>query len=780
MHPFLFSEEQSSVIHCKSSITNVRFKNEQTALHTLFLRLTENIIQGKSSWVVIPDKQMQDSLVSMLKSAGMGQALLQINLSKAITEEDLQTLRQKWNHQTPAEISDDPASAFLFAQTETKLNAFFECIYRQPVLENNTWRNILDWYLELENHNSDPILHAGLDRSAFNFSLDELESIKKGIQEAVYLYQREFEITNVTEAGSNLKISKNVYERVDTISYDLFTFIEIARQLKNKYYRCLQDLEMSYMQEAASWSGNILQQTGLLRHRMEHYIEKYKSSPAGVFSALSQSSKIKEKEKTTLLGEFVRIQKSLLEKKLAVQQISPKEVEPCLKNLEQFEEIVQRWTKQIHAGKEVYIKSVNRLNAGDHRLVALEDELQYLLQGINASDIFESTFEINTLSFKKQVSFISNLVYDLEMMMLHIQKNLPYYQWLSFLSTLDDRQNTIIKTLRKFDVSEWLTVFESWYYFELLSMHLETTPVVDGKHFYDAESLYVNMKNYEISKSISNLTKQYKSFQDALKATDPEWYREIFKKSKTGHPVTWKYAIEKNTMFFLKSCPILITDSDDMHDLPPNVIQDLMYLNPVNINPEILQNVDHIITFYPEDKTIPQPVKQLLSDPPGQIQQIVMVSMTEKLQLVRYLAEEMLQFDKTPAVFQLRHACIISFCSEGLHQEISHQLYDLGIKRLQNSDSPAQTIIGSMLDTDRLVFVLTENFLLNPVHHSERYLWQRSVMERLRQAGCRLINLETTDLFYNKYVSLDNLIHEIKQHNLPDSNIKNQLILEFN
>ena len=53
--------------------------------------------------------------------------------------------------------------------------------------------------------------------------------------------------------------------------------------------------------------------------------------------------------------------------------------------------------------------------------------------------------------------------------MLSIERNIPYYTWLSFLTAQNDKCRKIIYALKKFDANEWLLIFEMWYYFEILN-----------------------------------------------------------------------------------------------------------------------------------------------------------------------------------------------------------------------------------------------------------------------------------------------------------------------
>jgi hypothetical protein len=777
---FLYSAEQAAVVQSNQGVINITYKNRETAVHTILLRIISNFIQQKSTLVIMPDTEGKKQLNHLLQQASLSLAALNIDSDQITTEEDFQLIRQKIAQQQSFSIRVDDTAAFLFHETEQEILSFYRETYREQLWEGASWRQILDSYIGFHAEKNINILHSELDLSCFEFTSRELNSIRASISDALFVYQREFEIIESFEKSKNIHAKIHSIDHIERITFELFTFNEIAQELRDQYYSCFHQVEKTFHRDAEIWAAGTLKNIDLLIHKIEKFTARSKEITYSFFAPVNEKRKETEAEKWQLLDSYNQILVELSAKNIVPENVFIKVPSDALPHLLNFKQIVTTWKKNIHKQHGTFIKAANRLNTDDYRLNGLEAELKTLIEKINESGIFDNQLELNTLSFKKQLEYISNLVFDIELMMVRIEKNLPYYQWLCLQDEMDEKSKIVIRILRRFDPADWLTLFESWYHFEVLMRRIDFGLQINEEKFEKAEAWYEKTQKSLIENAILHCAQGHESKLAELKSSNPDVYQTIAKKKKCKHPVAWKFLLAGNASFFSDMFPIVISDNDHLKDLPQGVFSDIIYFDPTGNNLEIMQNFKHIISFYSSDKSLSNADYLLSREQNEMTKSLTDVSTTERLRLVRYLADEMLQFGNIPTIFHLRHACIISFCSDLINDEVNHFLYDFGIKKLHIEKSASETITGTMLDHDRSVYVLIENYLIDPMVQIDQYLWQRNVIKRLENAGCTVLNIDTRELLETKSKQLMSIIDEIRGNHIPKTDHKNQLILELN
>jgi len=780
IHPFLHSAEQAAVIESHKSIANITYKNKETAIHTILLRIISNFIQGRSTLVVIPNTEDKNKLSALIRQISLNPALLEINPDNVTTEEDFHLIRQKMTQFQNSQFENDETADFLYHKTEEEILTYYNDTYLEKIWDGTSWREILDTYIGLHSEKNVNILHTELDQSCFEFTPEELHDIRSSINDALYIYQRDFEIIESSEKAKKIHTRTQRIENIDQITYDLFTFNEMAQDLRDQYYARFHQIEKTFHQDAVVWASKILKNIDLLAFKIEKHTKRYQEIPNSMFSNLSSKRKPIEDEKIQLMAEYHYLLNELSSKNILPENVQIKVPADGLQHLMYFKNIVTVWKKNINTNQASFLKAANRLNTEDFQLNTLEMELKTLLEKMNESEIFDIKLELNTLSFKKQLEYISNLVTDIELMMLRIEKNLPYYQWLALLDDMDEKSKNVIRILRRFDPSEWLTLFESWYHFEVLTKRSNFDHQITRAKFEEAENLFERKQTRLISDALTHLSKNNTAHLSALKSANPDLYNTLVKKKKFTHPILWKFLFSQNAAFFSGTFPIIISENDHLDHIAPGIYSEIIYVDHTHNNLNIMQSFGHIMSFYSSDSNILNPDFMLLGEQNENTAHLSSVSMTGRLRLVRYLSDEMLQFGKIPAVFQLRHACIISFCSDLINDEMNHFLYDYGIKKLHIDSSASETIISTMLDNERAVYVIIENYLINPKDQAKQYLWQKNVLDILRQAGCNVLNIETTELLESKGKSLIQVMDEIKGNHIPKTDQKNQFILELN
>ncbi|MBC7885796.1 MAG: hypothetical protein H7X99_09990, partial [Saprospiraceae bacterium] len=426
-----------------------------------------------------------------------------------------------------------------------------------------------------------------------------------------------------------------------------------------------------------------------------------------------------------------------------------------------------------------FIKASNKINLNNEHMEDLEFSLQSLLQRINDANIFVKPFEINTISFRKQVDFVSNLVKEMDIMMLRISQNLSYYQWLSFLSACNDRMKKVIQVLRRFDPEDWTGLFKKWYHYEILSRNVHSEIALTPANIEKTNKLHLANQQSKLHHSVNASISVRQQALTELKQTNPEFYQAIIKNKKYQQSPYWKHILEENTAFFSLSYPVIILDDDDIKNMKPGHYTALYYVNPTSVNVDILQDYKTIHTYKKEEdfdgimmdvllKTMYIPTPGLLSS----------LTLSERLPVIKKIANHLLSVGKEPVIFHLRYSSIISYSGDFFNDLFEEKLYHFGIKKILLDQNVSDTLVATMLDVTKTAFFITEDLLLHP-EDNQNYLWQSHIIHQAALVGCQWLNIDHMQLFYRDMEAFDLVLDAIKAKNEIKTDPKKQIVLEF-
>lgn len=776
MSQFLSSKEEHAIINTSRTLVNVSYKDDDQAIHTIILRVISNFIDKKSTLIISSDSNIQSKLQATFQAFSLSDIGLKVSMQHSVTESDLHSVRERCTFSQYKE-NVNPDYTFHFHHLHEKVTAYYHNLRNVKIWNDKTWREILDGYLTKSESENSNILHSLIESDILDFDETEFDTIYQNIADAIFIYERDFEYLSQHQFSDNLNTIKNKPEDIHQLSYAIFNLHEQAQNIAERYGHFLSEIERLFVKTASKYSMDVLDRLAFLTFSIGN-LNKNPENTKGFLHTFSGAYKENLKTEQKIIAEVNGLIIQLYEKKILVNQVPVKVITEASATLEYIKSEIEVWQNKMPELTSDYIKSVNKLNYHDSTLDDLEKDVQLLLDQINTSGIFNQKFELNTLSVKKQAEHLTGLIYDLEVMSLNIQKNLTFYQWVSFLQEIDEKSNIIIKSLKIFDPSEWLILFEVWYYSKILENHIN--------YFEINEDMYENYLHFSDKKS-ENITNESKNewldkieiLISGLKKSSPELYRSLIKNKKSDHPVLWKHFLTKYTGFLSQLYPCIIIDNDDLVDLENGAIDELICYNEPNVNIDIMNKFGSLISFFPYNDTMNNSDYSLSKEHVPSYSTLQQIHTTGRISLIRNIADEMLQFNNNPSVFRLRNATIISFCSDYYNDCMHEYFYTLGIKKLTSEETIKETLIGALIDTDTMVYVMTEDYLLHPATNNSDFLYQRLVVKRLEEFGCIFHTIDSRVTFESKGLNLLNIFAGIKSELLSENIIKTQLTIEF-
>ncbi len=408
-----------------------------------------------------------------------------------------------------------------------------------------------------------------------------------------------------------------------------------------------------------------------------------------------------------------------------------------------------------------FLKSINRFNLHDDTLTHLENDLELLINRINESRILSNALEVNTLSISKQIDFIDDLIYQLQLILLKTEKNIHYFQWQSFIESLESNEKEIIKYLRKSDSNEWATIFDRWYFYSWL--------IKDGHQVLSCNDLHINTMHklceysaaYETNKLVANHNRTLNAVIESIKKNKPDLYKTIFKNKKIEQPILWKYFLAENNEWLSKIFPVIMADCDELEQTSKQNDQHLILFDVKNCNVEILHFFVSVTTFIDENNFDGSADFLLTTSRLGGNIQISQLSSSERLPWMRSITHMLTAIGTLPEVFQMRESVIFSFASKFINQVVLNDLYELGIKHLQTNNSAYDTILGSLLNSEKHIYIITEDMVMDPLR-PDNLEFQTYIIDKLQQTGCEILNIDTTQLLQQGLEALTPMLSLIK------------------
>ena len=204
-----------------------------------------------------------------------------------------------------------------------------------------------------------------------------------------------------------------------------------------------------------------------------------------------------------------------------------------------------------------------------------------------------------------------------------------------------------------------------------------------------------------------------------------------------------------------------MADCDELEQTSKQNDQHLILFDVKNCNVEILHFFVSVTTFIDENNFDGSADFLLTTSRLGGNIQISQLSSSERLPWMRSITHMLTAIGTLPEVFQMRESVIFSFASKFINQVVLNDLYELGIKHLQTNNSAYDTILGSLLNSEKHIYIITEDMVMDPLR-PDNLEFQTYIIDKLQQTGCEILNIDTTQLLQQGLEALTPMLSLIK------------------
>jgi len=764
------SKEQESITNKLGTLHNIAYTDVASAIELIVRHALIEVGNEKGFVLCAPKDIDRLAFSSRLEDAGLSHGLLSIRYDDIVTKEDLAELAIKVSMQNEDCIVDEHALDYnyLYAKIKNQLKKF-----SRPLFGDLDWYGLQESFLKAEHKDKLLQLHSLIDTKSFGFNAAEFLEMRTLVAQSSYLFDVSFDHTTSLSRLVDHTKGEDYLDKINDITYRLFGFIEEASTLRDDYYTVLRDMEDDYTHSVVSWKEEQLDQLHILRSKITGLLSLPKEVKTGfkinIFSKVDQKQQAIGnsifKSLETILGSLnISGRPDILESLM---------IEEGSKYWDVIITEIENKAQERSAQLEVLLKSINKLNANNKNLYALEDHLSDFLNRINHTDILNEKIEFNTLSFKKQVEFTAKLVTQLENLILEIEKSTNYFHWISFISAQHSNLNNVISALYGMPTTEWESAFNTFYIYEWMRQVAHKDLPISKNSF---EALYESFdqdNNVRITKLKSQISSNKIEAATLLKQSNSELYKAIYKGARWTTSQTWGQLLVENSSYFVKVFPILSIDRDHLQYLKKNTYQSIHYLDAEQHDVEVFHHFTTIHTYISMDKVTKSFVGSYLNLPSlSNYLPIARWTLGNRSSFARMICQHLSPYAHVLKVFHLKNITIISFANAWLNESLVDYFYHLGIKEVKQDTADSKSAIiaitdnlmNALCDESRQYLLLTQDFLMNR-NDIEDILYQKKLVDTLEYSGIKVLNISSQEMIADANSTVDALFDHISSLN---------------
>ena len=412
------------------------------------------------------------------------------------------------------------------------------------------------------------------------------------------------------------------------------------------------------------------------------------------------------------------------------------------------------------------LKSVNFRNIRNTYTENLQLELKEMFIILNEGYAVKK-WEDTAFSINKQLNYLESILEDLNEIEGQKINFFNNYQWNTFLSTCDEKSEYLIKKLNIYRPKNWLIFLRNWY---IQNIILKNQKKLDN----DINQIISDFEKVSIRKEELNTLRSAKIWQNKrdiyLNKIIDHKNNPVRKMLLSGdNTLTTDELIQNSDEFLTTFAPIVIISKHLMakykNDLKDKF--DIIFYTHTNDLKDQLEELlpeqyTGKMSFLSEDKEIVSSVKSILwklsyqnkiveTELNGYHQQgmieLLDMNNTERLYAARNLAYMIQATNMNLKIFHLKNKIIFSSLDEILNKVLFKLLENQGIKEMKIIDTPFHLLVDSILEINNKQVLITQNHLLN-FKKADDILWQIYVLDKIKKAGIKIINFDTTDLLH--------------------------------
>lgn len=441
---------------------------------------------------------------------------------------------------------------------------------RAPVFADLNWPDLVGLSLKRQAEFGNETLNLVLSQDGFSFTLEEYSSVLEALQQGQTLYEGVSRQDHPLKAlHAQIFLQKNLQEAQSFVTLKLTAYQQRINSLILKFQQIRsiysQLLREHLEQKIKSFLNKQDQIMDLIEEKVKKYGQKYLEAKTGKikwFPNLSSQGKSQIQDYRQIKAAYESLQKDFEQTQWFAfkwpNSTKLTTLNTIKKTLESFESSLKLWQADLwrfiqEEELRLNAKFVLPELAQEKRIMALEEEMEELIEDLNETQLLDAKVEHNMLTLVKRTQYLHQIQQQLEDLSTHLDDFPAFYKWQGFWLNQHKLEQELMRKLIEAKARHWGISFENWYWRQVLYRSRQKDLPNDGS--YNLPAYYECWKQY---------TKMLPDYIVKLKANDNSREMAIrhFKKlKKQPQPVAqerWQDLVWINRLY-----PILILNKWD-------------------------------------------------------------------------------------------------------------------------------------------------------------------------------------------------------------------------
>ncbi|MFT6337573.1 MAG: hypothetical protein ACI86M_003679 [Saprospiraceae bacterium] len=752
------------------STSDIKYFDLNTAFKSVFYAILGSINNQKKVLLHIPNESnITKDITELINLFSLDNLTIEIDNKTSIPESDIITLRSV----VKKEVDTKPIIENILASEKLKTTLAKTKLYYNAldskILTNSTFRNFAaSIIINKEKNKLSSIIDLTNSNLELDLSLQEFYTLKKEINRASELYQKEFDLFD------RLGIVKaNVWthekNELEELRLVIKALNEEGKEITKKYNETYNSLKENAVSDLNGKISQLLlsikthQKECTSYHINEIYRKPIKGNKISLFGKKEQPQ-----SNSTYVSAFDEISEMI--SKISTdwfEGLPAPQTEDItydyihnffLKNIENApiyaNKIKQLLTNSIHR--------INRINTKSESVKTLDKRLSDFISRIDNLGIINQDFNANAISFTKQMQMSKYISEVLDQCYNLIGHETPYTIWKTEVRSHNKITNRLISELKKVHQNQWNHQFEMWYN-EKIKTTIFSDLSIDQRNIGHIKSINEELAMNKVPALINKLQITRINASEKLKASSKEIYNTLFKK-KSLNNTTWNDIALTARPFLQEFFPIH-TNSDLNHNSEYDVT---ISFGRRPSTETVTNSVHYISPILPEDIEEMSESKDLflyLNDYKYK-STLTELPNTEKLKASKKLAKFILSLNQQVKIYQVRTGNIISLLPPSDDSVFENKMDQFGIKSIETVGALYDKLTESILFTNRQPYLLIKDELINPELH-KHLSWQADILQTFKTAGYKILSLNT----YKQLIDNDLAFEELISPLITDLNI---------
>lgn len=452
----------------------------------------------------------------------------------------------------------------------------------RPIFGEEPFSEVVGYYLKSQAKVGRELLANHLSAADYDFTLKEYIGLRKAIEEAELTFKN---VNTLKHPLSSLHPSVFGDEKSEKgrefAAVKLSSLVEKWKALHHHYIAIYDTYAQKLMNYYESHYNDLVAQMRLLKESYSDYKfqfgEDFESNNFFRLSGLRAASLFSDRSKNVLsakdeaLNQYDVLTQIFNQRKhfnhTFLNSSDKKDFKKLQTNLETFELSMKGWRKALPVTIQEELQRLNSKTAQhfdkplSEEIALLEQDLEALTTETNDAHLYADELAHKMLTLPKRMLFIEDTVEKLEESQLNMRDFDSFYDWQRYWLRLPENGRKVIQSLIKVKPNDWLAAFDSWYFYNTLVSHYQSTTLDNDElmnQMCDAEDKLHLLMPAQIAHTWNERKKEAIR---ALKSQNTEGYK-LFFSSKNQDLAKKKYLKEilnTNISTLSDIYPVLLT-----------------------------------------------------------------------------------------------------------------------------------------------------------------------------------------------------------------------------